>query len=526
MALSLRRDRTDDEEREASRDTVQKLLKLYIPEWRKNKERVDKIDRWYRDRLEAEDKPVIPNAANREYRELRDRSQTPWLGLIVTSVAQSIFVDGYRRPEDPGNAAAWEFWQANGLDGKQMMIHRDALAHGLAYTVVQPGLDPLSGTEMPVIEGVSSIDMIAMYTNPAWDEWPTYALRGDAMHLVGGQKTMRWTFYDTDSVWTFDGDEGSDTPLFIESQPHGAAVCPVVRFANKMDLRGRSDGEVEPFIPLASRINQDTFDRMVVGRFGAWRVRYATGMAEPDTDDEKRAVKLVLKQGDLLVNESPDGRFGTLEPTSLDGYIKSEENDIRELAATSQTPSHEMLGQMANLSAEALAAAEASLMRKVSERQHSFGESWEQTLRLAAHVSGDNAGAAAFDAQVRWRDTESRSLAQAADAITKLHQIGVPFEMLLEKLPGWTQQDVERAKQLVEANDPFAGFADQLAGGMTPAEDPAETKAKADAMGVLVRAGVDPLDAAARVGFSGLKFTGAVPTSLRIPESQAGALEE
>ncbi len=51
-------------------------------------------------------------------------------------------------------------------------------------------------------------------------------------------------------------------------------------------------------------------------------------------------------------------------------------------------------------------------------------------------------------------------------------------------------------------------------------------KAKADAMGVLIRAGVDPESAADEVGLSGVEFTGAVPTSLRLPEPAAAQLEQ
>lgn len=50
-------------------------------------------------------------------------------------------------------------------------------------------------------------------------------------------------------------------------------------------------------------------------------------------------------------------------------------------------------------------------------------------------------------------------------------------------------------------------------------------KAKADALGTLIRAGVDPQDAAREVGLDGLDFTGAVPVSLRLPESDATSFE-
>ena len=49
-------------------------------------------------------------------------------------------------------------------------------------------------------------------------------------------------------------------------------------------------------------------------------------------------------------------------------------------------------------------------------------------------------------------------------------------------------------------------------------------KAKAEAMGQMIRAGVEPENAAAQVGLD-VDFTGAVPVSLRLPETDAQALE-
>lgn len=57
-------------------------------------------------------------------------------------------------------------------------------------------------------------------------------------------------------------------------------------------------------------------------------------------------------------------------------------------------------------------------------------------------------------------------------------------------------------------------------------EDAQVLKAKFDALGVAIRAGVEPSDAAARVGLAGIKFTGAVPSSLRMLDSEAAGLEE
>lgn len=51
-------------------------------------------------------------------------------------------------------------------------------------------------------------------------------------------------------------------------------------------------------------------------------------------------------------------------------------------------------------------------------------------------------------------------------------------------------------------------------------------KERFDALGVAVRAGVDPKAAAKAVGLDGIEFTGAVPVSLRVPERDAARLEQ
>jgi len=440
------------------------LTKVYLPEWRRATEATEKIDRWYRNRLRAVDRPGMPKKPTREYRDLRDMAMTPWLRFVVRSLTQILYVEGYRG-SDGKNASAWAAWQANGLDSRQIGIHRAAIAHALAYVTVLPG-DPF-----PVIRGVSARKMVAFYQDPATDDWPMYALAGSVIVGADGKPAYRFKLYDDEAIYTLDARTPDGEKLtFITFDEHGAGVCPVVRYANELDLDGRAEGEVEPFVDLAARINQDTFDRLVVQRFGAWVVRYATGLVEPETDEERNALKLRLGIEDVLVTENPEAKFGTLPGTPIDGYIAAREADIRDLAAVSQTPPQDFLGQIVNISAEALAAAEAGRTRKADERKHSFGESHEQTLRLAAHLMGDDAGAADFDAQVVWKDVESRSLAQVADAFGKLaSQLGVPAEILWERIPGWTQQDVERAKKLAESGGGIESLLRELTGpSMTP----------------------------------------------------------
>lgn len=418
-----------------------------LEKWKTERERLDKIDRWLR--WDHED-PHRPRQATAEYKELSARSQAPWGDLIVSSVAQTLYVEGYRRPKAPEDSDGWDIWQANGMDARQVAIFRASLGYGAAYGTVLPGRT-LAGESMPQMRGVSPREMIAFYDDPAWDDWPVYALRvrrkGNGFEL---------TLFDDTLVHTLRLSDLSDRPFYDgEPTPHGAGVAPVVRYANRLDLEGRLVGEIEPFIPLLGRIDQTVFDRLVVQRFGAWIVRTIAGMSVTESAEASgesvEGVKLRLRAEDFLTAEDPDTKFGSLPATPLDGYIKAREADLTDLAAVSQTPAFELLGQMANLSAEALAAAKSSQTAKSDERKHTLGEAAEQHIRLACHMLGRAEAAADFTAQVRWTDTSIRSLSQAADAYSKMVEgLRLPPEILWPKIPGLTQQDIDEAKTIID----------------------------------------------------------------------------
>lgn len=451
-------------------ELLQLVRKDMLPQFRRERERLDRLDNWLR---WDHERPHSPRHSTNEYRELAARAQAPWLSLVVTSVAQSLYVEGYRRSDQPDDAAPWRIWQANGFDSRQIAVHRAALAYGYSYVTVLPGRTP-AGELMPVIRGVSPRRMLAFYEDPAEDDWPAVAMQAIPAKIDGAHG-WRLKVYDDNLIHHLEVAElGDGVKVAREPEEHGTGYPPVVRYANQLDLDGRTDGEVDPYIAVAGRIDQTTFDRLVVQRFASWVVRTIAGMAKPEDDTDAAAEKLRLKVEDILIAEDPDTKFGSLPATPLDGFIKAHEADVKVLAAVSQTPAHELLGSMANMSAEALAAARASATAKADERKHSFGESHEQTLRLAALVSGDLAAASDFEAQVRWKDTEIRSLAQAADALGKLAQmLSVPVELLWEKIPGFTQQDVDAAKALLERGGGLEALMRELAGAQEPGPLPA-----------------------------------------------------
>lgn len=152
-------------------------------------------------------------------------------------------------------------------------------------------------------------------------------------------------------------------------------------------------------------------------------------------------------------------------------------------------------------------------------------------LALRDRVTLDQLPEEAASLQGRFRNPALPSVVSQSDAMVK--QIAaIPWladtEVALEEL-GYDESQIQRLLS-DKRRQQAPGILDKMItardGGGTGDSESADLKGRADALGILVRAGVDPDDAAVRVGLPGVKFTGAVPVSLRQPETDARGLEE
>jgi hypothetical protein len=405
-----------------------------------------------------QDYPVLPTNVPREVRHLAKMSRVNMVALVVDVLTQSVAVEGFREPRSAANdAAVWDIWQGNKMDARQTAVHRAAAAYGASYVLVLPG-EPHS-----VMRGASPRDLTAAYVELD-DEWPQYALE---VRRTG--KIVRYRLYDDEAVYflvdraqrTHNGAlELSDDVEFLGANEHGMGVCPVVRFRNHEDLDDDSCllGEIEPLIPLQDQIDHTTFGLLVAQHFQAFKQRYIIGWtAEAEVAQATAASR-------LWAFEDPDVKVGEFGQVDLGGYLDSRTATTELLATLSQTPPHHLLGKLVNLSAEALAAAESGQRRKVAERETTWGESWEQALRLAAQAEDL---AVSDAAQVRWRDTEARSLAQVVDALGKMAtMLDIPKQALWERIPDASDQDVERWREMARTQGPIEAMRLALEGQM------------------------------------------------------------
>jgi len=412
---------------------------------------------------------AIPSGSPREVQVMAQSSRVNVVQIIVNSLVQSMFVSGFRARREADNADVWKIWQANRLDARQTAIHRAVFQYGVAYATV------LSGKPEPVIRGKSPRSMTTLYGEDP--DWPMWALERCGNGL--------WRLYDDEATYYVELENETDKGSFISAAEHGLGVCPVVRYLDEDDLDADDEvesadkarggvrpplrGQVTPTMSVQDQIDMTTFDLQVAQHFGAFRQRYIIGWTASSEEELLKAAasRIWTFKGDPDDDDGPGpgddepkielGEFGQ---TDLKGYLESREASLRHAATLSQTPAHELTGQLINMGAEALAAAEKGRDRKVDERQTVTGESHEQVLWLSGRAKGVEVPA---DAQVRWKDTSAMSFAARVDGLGKMAtMLEIPVEALWERVPDVSDQDLALWKQARDAGSSFQQYAELL----------------------------------------------------------------
>lgn len=347
------------------------------------------------------------------------------------------------------------------MDARQSAIHQSAITYGHSFTVTER-----DKKGKIITRGLSPLRTAAVYEDPANDIVPAAALTIKKCPSFDGKgNPVSGVAVMWDDTFRYDVSFQHDDKVTVsKGKKHGASECPVTRFAASVDLEGRTLGVVEPIIPVQDRINQTILDLLVAQSGGAYVTKTITGMAPPlvlnpdgtpKIGDDGRPIPAPINMNAKrwLFAEDENVKFDSIEATPLAGYVEAAELAVRQFSSKSQTPPHHLLGQIANLSADALRAAELSLSRKVASFQKAFGESWERVFRIAGELNGNMEIAEDVHGEVLWRDMDATSISATADALVKLKEVGVPVQGLWPRVPGVTQGELERWAELADSEN-------------------------------------------------------------------------
>lgn len=400
--------------------------------------------------------------------------------LVVEAVEERLTVQGFRLgggQDAKADQDAWRIWQTNRLDAKSLLAHRESLVKGCAYVIVSPFLADMRDPETPLITIEDPLE-VAVDEDPGsgerraalkrwidddgllravlWLPGELYRWRSAAKYRGAATDNIRWEEFalPEDGVGGFP----------IRLQTKGGRPfddVPVIAFPNRPLRDGTFESEIATILPAQDAINKTAADMLVASEFAAFRQRYILNLdLELDENTGKPRVPFKVGADQLLILGPPDRtddpntppvQVGSWDISPLDPYISAIEMWVQHIATRTRTPGHYLLGQTGAKfpSGDSLKGTETGLVAKVREKMVTYGEGWEEVIRLAFAILDDER-ANVVDSEVIWRDPESRTEAEHIDALLKLKSLDVPVEQLWEDA-GYSPQQIERFQAILAA---------------------------------------------------------------------------
>ncbi|MFD5297212.1 phage portal protein [Streptomyces mutabilis] len=419
-----------------------------------------------------------------------------WVQVVADSPVERLTVTGIKPyGADQADAESMRVWQANGLDADSQLGFLGSVISARSFALVWGDPDD---DDTPVVTFEDASSCIVAY-EPGSRRKRRAALR----RWQDGDKYMA-VLYLPGEVWKFERpverrsktDDMAEVDKLLDDwmpretgeepnpQPNPMGVVPVVEMLNRPLLADDPISDVAGVIPMQDAVNLLWAQLFTASDYAAFPQRVVLGAERP-------MIPILNKQGEVIGEKPLDleklaadriafitgdsAQIAEWTAANLEAYTKVIEVAVGHIAAQTRTPQHYLIGRMANLSADALLAAETGLVKRVEEKQLWYGQGIRELFALVALAQGDDDKAKALrSGYMLWADAESRSQAQLADALLKLKQIGFPFEFLALRY-GLTPAEVVDLLAMIEREhqlDPL-GAAAALMSQRPEAEPPA-----------------------------------------------------
>lgn len=373
--------------------------------------------------------------------------------LSVTALAERLRITGFT-----GDAGIWADWVRNDLDQTSGVAHREALLFGDSYVIVwadrfgRPQVTVESAKQVTVMTDPGSRETVA-----AVKRWVDKRANVTHAMLYLPDRIVRLRAEQVGAITGYSTVDEIANPL---------GVVPVINLRNTDGIVSDFGiSEIDDLKPLVDALNKSLADMMVTSEYVGRPRRWATGIElteEPVLDDdgnetgEMTEINPIPEGHRAMISENAEAKFGQLDAADLTGYEASVRVILGQIMAVSTLPAH-YVGVFTDnpASADALRAAEASLTARAEARQQTFGRAWEQVARLMIAVRDGRDPSLIDDIRIQWADAATRSVAQEADAVTKLFQAGIlPASYALAKL-GYSEDEITkiRAARRTEALD-------------------------------------------------------------------------
>lgn len=422
-----------------------------------------KLDAYYHARQPL---AMLPESVREDCGDRLPTLRVNFARLVVDAIEERLDVRGFRMPsaDDEIDALMWLIWEANNLSEWSQLAHLEAMIHGRSYVMVWADADGFpritveSGRQTVVWQMPGSPHRIAalkrwvdpdghayanLFLPNQITKWVSRTKIAMDPYLTEAQLFQTYSGHDPYAWWDWSAIPATGYELRADPIPNPLGAVPVVPLNNRKRLLNWGESELTDVLPLVDAINKLSTDMLVSAEYHATPRRYATGI-EITTDAQGNVIDPFTKlKGRNWLAESTDTTFGQFPEAKLDGFTTAINALISQIGAMAALPPHYLGIASEPGSADAIRSSEAALVTKCRRRQMQFGGAWEEVMRLALNVLYGYDRVGLSQMETIWRDPETRTIAQAADAAVKMAQIGVPLEQVAEDY-GYSPQQIDR----------------------------------------------------------------------------------
>lgn len=433
--------------------------------------------------------PPVPDAiirarVTKAYRNLVPLTSTPWGSLIVDAAQDRLEISGISSGDKHIDDLVWGIWQDNQMDAEAPLGHTAALTDGRVFaTVWRP-----PGSDGPEITLDNAATMIVRYAEGNRRQ------REAALRVwVDEEERKHLTLFRADGVYKFteakeqlrsvgrvkaggtwwEAREEGEEPWPL-SNPWG--VVPVVEVGVNARLKPGcyryARGDYEHSLGLIDRINLLTFLGLVVAFWMGFPLRGVIGEKIVYDDDGNPIAPFDANASGLAQLENPGAK--TFEYPAADRGNLSIYAELDQLATVTKTARYyfPIENGYTNVSADMIRASESLQNAKLVKHKGTLGEGWEEVLRLAGMMS-DEQVMLSPRAELEWKDHESHSMGERADAAQKIASVeGIPWQFVAQRFLNCSQEEVNKLE--AQASSTALGKLLEEAQKPTGEEKPAE----------------------------------------------------
>lgn len=405
--------------------------------------------------------------ARESFEAFQKKARSNFAELVVSAMSERMMPAGFRTALDDdstGDAEVGRLWKRAGLDVTASDVHDWMLALSEAYVIVGPVdaetkaplvtcEDPrwMVGEPDPVYPRRLLAALKVMHDDAAGEDRAYLFLPG-VIYVATRRKTRYDSFASrewdrSERVFPTPGINFTGKDWDWDEERSGKLThdrMPVVRFQNKY-----GKGEFELHLDILDRINKQILDRMVIATMQAFRQRAVRGLPLIYPDDHPLAGQVIDYNSVFTADPAAlwmipaTAEMWESGQVDLRPILEAVKADLEHLASVTKTPLHMLSAAGVNQSAEGASLAREGLVFKVEDRITRTSYPWAQVMSLVLIHAGQAERADLAALETLWAPANRLSLAERADAATKLADL-LPKRTLYIKVLGMSPAEADR----------------------------------------------------------------------------------